>query len=506
MNHNFRLFKELMGKLSYKELSQLKKKFETKIESSDRNKIKSKKLLSFFLKNPEIQQIELEKKLYGITNKEAFDKLIERAIEKIDEVIIDFSRDSISVYSERNYYFFYLKRKLLIIQMRLLRGIDFDIDNQLEKIISIAKKYELYDAMIDALLAKQRSLVLRNKSKATQVQNLILKYEEIRRKVQDARNIWTKLSVQMVHFASYANYQEELILSIKTLKDYYRQTESFTIGFYYLFLVVALKQGEEDYKAAEFYLNKMLALVMNNKSVYTNLKHIDILVNIANNKILVKNFSSAISFILRAKQLFKSTDLNNSVVSEIEFIARFFNKEYDVAEQAIKEICNVCRSNGEAYMLSRFAFYYACLKTNQGEISKSNELLLEVKEIDKDKGGWNLGKRILTIINGIESEDYEGVELKVLSLEKFIKRISKTSYVRKRDKIISRIFLKLINENFDFNKVYTKRKEYFDLLEGNDPEYAWKIKSPELIVFHEWFKKKIQENSKMGVANLSSSN
>ena len=69
--------------------------------------------------------------------------------------------------------------------------------------------------------------------------------------------------------------------------------------------------------------------------------------------------------------------------------------------------------------------------------------------------------------------------------------------------MILRILLKLINEGFDFEKVYNQRKKYFDLLESNDPEYVWKIKSPELIIFHEWFKKKLHGIS--SVKTLASS-
>ena len=117
----------------------------------------------------------------------------------------------------------------------------------------------------------------------------------------------------------------------------------------------------------------------------------------------------------------------------------------------------------------------------------------QVAEIEKDKEGWNLGKRVLTIINRIEANDFESADLQVMNLEKFIKRILKFRHVRKRDVVILRILIKLINEGFDFTKVYEQRKRYFDLLESNDAEHAWKIKSPEVIVFHEWYKAKMEK-------------
>ncbi|MCX6275833.1 MAG: hypothetical protein NTV09_11570, partial [Bacteroidetes bacterium] len=68
---------------------------------------------------------------------------------------------------------------------------------------------------------------------------------------------------------------------------------------------------------------------------------------------------------------------------------------------------------------------------------------------------------------------------------------SKRYPIRKREKLIMRILLNLVNEGYDFERVYKNRKRYLDLLESDDPDYAWKIKSPELIIFTEWFKKKM---------------
>ena len=92
----------------------------------------------------------------------------------------------------------------------------------------------------------------------------------------------------------------------------------------------------------------------------------------------------------------------------------------------------------------------------------------------------------------IEMEDYESVDLKLSSLVKFIKRLLKTKSIRPRFLTIIRILRKLINENFDYTKVYQNRKKYFDLLESNDPHYCWEIKSPELVVFEKWFKAKME--------------
>ena len=88
MTSSFRLYKELIIRLSQKELSLLRKKLEANVESPDKNKNKSKQLLKLVSLKPELTQIEVEKKLYGEVNKSAFNKLIERNIEKLEEILI----------------------------------------------------------------------------------------------------------------------------------------------------------------------------------------------------------------------------------------------------------------------------------------------------------------------------------------------------------------------------------------------------------------------------------
>jgi hypothetical protein len=498
MTNAFRHFKELVYRLSKKELLLLKRKIDANSDVNDKNKNKSKHLLRLILGNKEITQIELEKELYGVSNKVAFDKLIDRSTEKIDEILIGFNREASSLYSERNYYYFYLKRKLIVLQMKWLRGIDFDLQSQFDKIISLSRKYEHYEILIDVLHVKQRYVAFRfGKLEFDKIEIEIEKAEANRKAMLMARRINSGLGAYLMFYDSVD--KEVIKKSIKLLSQGFKISKSPTIKYYLMLHEIAWLQAHNRFSKAETLLKNVLKLIIENPSVYTKTRHGDVILNLALNEIHLQQFHLVISNSLKAKEYYEEDTETMSTVLEIEFYGRFYNNEIDKCEEIIKNLYHYSRQQNSPFLLGIRAYLYASVETFRGKIEMSNKLLEEVKEIDKDKGGWNLGKRILAIINGIESEDYEGVELKVLSLEKFIKRISKTNYVRKRDKLISRILLKLINENFDFNKVYTKRKEYFDLLEGNDPEYAWKIKSPELIVFHEWFKAKMKEKSRQEV-------
>ena len=121
---------------------------------------------------------------------------------------------------------------------------------------------------------------------------------------------------------------------------------------------------------------------------------------------------------------------------------------------------------------------------------EAHRILQDTKEIERDKEGWNLGIRILSIINQLEGEKLDIVDLNIESLRKHIDRTIKMKAVRKRDVIILRLLAKLSRQGFNFKAVWKKNLKYFEMLASDDPEYRWEMKSPEMIIFHKWFEAK----------------
>jgi len=499
-------FKSLIGKLKREELKSLLKFLRYYQDSGDDSKGKSIQLVEAVISDPLCSVKDLQFELYGKENYHAFNKLLNRTKDKVYEVLLFDQNLSKPYYSERNRIVFDIRKKLVQSEILHLRGINDELESFQNKIISKAKEYEIYDSLIEALQAKQRFMVLKGGKKIVEkVNSEIEKFEKSRIKVQRARKIWTRIGAIINQSSSPSDYINELKDEKQIVKQDFEETNSAIIGFIYFMMEVEWNHVNQKYKEAEIILYRLLELILNSVSIYTRTRHGEVLMNIANNEILLNDFSAAVENSKLAQSYFDYKSINYDISRELEFFSRFYNGEITESKKIIEEIYHSSRSSNTPFLFSKRAYLFACLCTINGNITMSNKLLLEVKEIEKDKEGWNLGKRILTIINKIEAQDFESVDLKVLSLEKFIKRILKFRHVRKRDVIILRILIKLINENFDFEKVYHQRKKYFDLLEGQNPEYAWKIKSPELIIFHDWFKKKLPENANKKKLNLISS-
>src|SRR5205085_9750442 len=54
------------------------------------------------------------------------------------------------------------------------------------------------------------------------------------------------------------------------------------------------------------------------------------------------------------------------------------------------------------FIYAKRIFYLASIYSIQGLFTESNKILINCSALDKDKDGWNIGLRLLSIINNIE--------------------------------------------------------------------------------------------------------
>ncbi len=466
--------------------------------------LKSIKLVKLLLSKRDISSNDLQLLLYKKLNYHAFTKLINRLKDKIYEIILfDGNLGRLENYGRRNRAIFDLRKKLLQSEVMYLRGMNDEIEGFQNRIITSAKQYEIYDALIEALQAKQRYLSFRSGSAANlKIKKEIIFFEKSRKAYSIALDIYNSLSAKINFSSSYLDYKDELDQALEKLKADYEETNSSSVGYYYLFLLTEYYQNNSDFSNAQKTLLRLKELLENNIAIYTKFRIGITIVNIANNRLLMYDFKDSLLHSKDALHFFSDSVVNTGVAKEIEFYALFYSDKITESEQLIEELYHASRTSKTPFLYSKRAYLLACLKTLKGEFNHSAELLSEVSEIEKDKEGWNIGKRILTIINRIEMNDFESVDLQVQNLEKHIKRTLKSKHVRKRNIFILRILLKLINEQFDFQKVYKNRVRYFNLLESDHVDYRWQIKSPELIIFHEWFKSKMENRPYNHVAAI----
>ncbi|MCX6292076.1 MAG: hypothetical protein NT126_09970, partial [Bacteroidetes bacterium] len=459
-------------------------------------RLKSVQLVESLLSKKNLTSNELQLTLYGKSNEAAFNKLVLRLKDKIYEILLFDDNLEKTINSKRNKVIFDIRKKLIQSEIMFSRGINFELDSFQNKIIQKAKEYEVYDSLLEALLAKQRYLGFRfGSNKYEEIKKEIELYEYNRIALGRSRELYNSLTTKISFSNSPDDYYEELSKAIDILQSDFIKTKSANIGYYFYFLQTEKFQIHYDLLGAKKSLMDLLQLIENNPSIYTENRKGSTLMNVAVNEILIFDFDTALIYVNRSSKYFSGVDVNMQILREIEFYSLFYSNKLNEAGRLIDELYNSSRLTGTPFIYNKRTYLYACLMTINGKNHESNALLKEVSEIERDKEGWNIGKRILTIINRIELKEFESADLQVQNLQKHIKRTLKIKHVQKRNILILRILLKLINEQYDFKKVYLSRNRYFGLLESNEDEYRWKIKSPELIIFHAWFKCKAENKA-----------
>jgi hypothetical protein len=485
--------KNLIYKLKKEEIRSLVNFLNHNQKEKKNEKLKSIQLLELILLNKNLTSIELQNELYKKENNQAFNKLVNRLKDKIYEILLFDSNLDIAISTKRNRTIFNIRKKLIQCEIMFSRGINDELESLQDKIILVSKKFEIYDGLIEALQSKQRYVGFRSGFKANQkIKFEIDFYEKNRLSYNRALEIFNSISSKINFSTSTLEYKNELDAAIITLGKDFEETKSASIGYYYFLLLTEYYQNRNDFLSAKNSLLQLKELIEQNISVYTKNRIGNVFINLANNEFLMYNFQNCLWYANKALEYLYESSVNVGIIKEVEFMALFYSNNLIEAEKLIIELHDNSRITNTPFLFSKRAYLLSCIKTLKGQFAESSNLLNGVKEIERDKEGWNLGKRILLIINRIELKEFESADLKVLNLQKHIKRTLKIKYVRKREILILRILLKLINEKFDFKKVYKSRVRYFDLLRSNNDEYKWKIKSAELIIFHEWFLSKVE--------------
>lgn len=457
--------------------------------------IKTPRLFSYLIEHPEAHQKVVIELLGYKKDKASFDSLVQRLKDKIEAII----SDDVAIhrkgneYAKRDRMLRQVDKRLMTYEIYLGRGLSFEAYSILLKVISTAKEYEYYNRLVDALYEKRRFLRLRtNSDRYQEATKEIEYYERCLRAVRHAMTLYDEYA----HFMNFKGNKTEFVKTfaplIPQLEKDYREINSGTVGFllYQIKLgyLVELKQYDEALQLAIH----GLSLVKNNEAVFTARRMGMAYGNLADVYFNCRDFEKALQAIAGAQGYFKKNTLNYLQAEELEFLALFYSAEYAKAEKKIQSIINNPGCKQSDYLLNKRKYFYACVLFVKGEMTKCMEILESLNEILRDKEGWNLGRRILSVMASISKHEQEELTIsKIRSLKRQIKQLKERKAARRREITILNLLNDLFNSNYQYAKVYKKRATDFSLLKRDDADYGLQIGS-ELIVFPEWFLSKVK--------------
>ncbi len=270
------------------------------------------------------------------------------------------------------------------------------------------------------------------------------------------------------------------------------QTGSATVGYYALLLRIEMYQLQGQLDKAGTHLNELSELVENNPSIRNRVRLATAYANMGGNDLWSHRFSEAEEHFSNALKHLREQTRNHGLISEYLFYAQFYAGRMHEARTTLHSIRANPAIVSDSFKESIVNYLGACLEFCTYNHSEVTRLLARSQAIEKDREGWNLGHRILAIMNSIERGDLDHADSLTVNLRQFVRDGLRDHNPRQRDLIIAELLVRLRGKGYDFAAVAESHVQDLSQLYSTEEGTAWHVQTPELVCFHQWFSAKAE--------------
>jgi hypothetical protein len=370
----------------------------------------------------------------------------------------------------------------------------------MDRTIAQAKHYELYDDLID-MLSSERQYIKAWKGSDQAFYNLVKEIENYSA-CRDAANLAKQYFEEITMRYGFKGLSrlpvdesqlEFLRERIDTLHEAFEETSSATVGYYYYFLSVEYHQLQNNLEEASDSLSRLAQMLENNPAIKRKVRQASVHANLGANHLWRHRYKESQAQFETSLTFLRENTRNHAVITELLFYSLFYAGNLDEAEQKLESLVESKHVDQSDYRKAVRSYLLACVSFAKGEFRKVNLRLASSQHIGKDKEGWNIGSRVLSIMLAIERKKFDFADSQIVNLRQFLREGIKGIEVRQRDKIITDILIELRKKSYDFEEVAKEKLSVLKELSKDDVESGWLLQTPEMIIFHTWFADKVGE-------------
>jgi len=494
-SRNFEDLKQLIESMTIGEIATAKKFLVAFDSNVTRGKNKNQTLLKLLTTRPHISSEKAKKKISPEVDDRSFDRQVLRLREKLlESLLIDINTTKKEVHTPSLMAQMEIRKKYLQGDLLYRRGMLKEGLKLIERVAQKAEEFELYNDLVFSLYYLQQTKGLREGIKVFESFN-----ERINLAVYSRESVEKSEDYYHLHFIKYVDSKglnndkvSFLMESIIDLEKRYARCKSSTVGWNLYILRGEYYLTMEDYAAASEIGFKIIELLKGSSSLYSPFKLGITYADMADAELFRYDFAKANEYALEAKKYYGDTPngYNAQVAKEIEFRSHYYSNDLRKAETILDQLLELTKEQESDFLLEKRTYFKCCLLFLKGKFKECFILLQDLREIEEDKEGWNIGIRLLTIFTMFELKKLDNVEHQIEALRKHLSRYSDD--VRKRDELIYRALKEMEKSSFDFEAVLESNPVLFSDLEKNESDYRWEVKTPEMIVFQDWFMAKLE--------------
>jgi hypothetical protein len=396
-------------------------------------------------------------------------------------------------YDNRSKEVFLIRRKLLYYDILASHGVTKYALNLLDQVINSSKRIEYYEYLLIALDKKLIKMSLQTGEK-----NFNFVYKNILY-YSDCLSSFRKSIYLLRQYNSNFQFKQKVFSlarlksSIQMIEKDYIRTKSKNIGvvLFYMQGIYHFNQGAHLICKKKFL--DLYSFLRRNKYIFYDSSFDSCILNIAECDTLLFNFDKSTYWLSKISAKYVMNEFNANLLNEMKFLNCFYSGDIVRSQFYLNKLLIRRKlSNISKFVTARQIYYLSVYFYLIKDFNNVNRELKKCHDLDSDKDGWNIGVRILSIINFIELEKYSLAESLIENLRKHLERVEGNSFFLNRSKLISKIFNSLVLNSFDFKLTFSNIKPIINILSDSIVKYKWIIKSPEMIPFHEWFDSKVK--------------
>lgn len=371
----------------------------------------------------------------------------------------------------------------------------------LERSIAQAKHYELYDDLVD-MLAVERQYIKAWKGTDKAFYDIVKEietYSQCRDAANLAKQYFEEITMRygfkgLSRIPADRNQLEFLRTRIDDLRAAYERTSSATVGYYYYFLLVEYHQLQNNLEEASVQLTHLVQILENNPAIKRKVRLASVHANLGANDLWLHHFEDSKKQFETSLTYLRENTRNHAVISELLFYSLFYAGKLNDAEALLESLVESKYVDQSDFRKAVRSYLLACVSFAKREFRKVNLRLANSQHIGKDKEGWNIGSRYLSIMLAIERENFDYADSLIVNLRQFIREGLKGIDVRERDKLIVELLVELRKRSYDFNETLDTKSDLLQKLYAENSTTGWLLQTPELICFHTWFMAKVNES------------
>lgn len=495
----YREIREIILSTSKSELNSIKAHIDSQPVLKTSNTSKSNALITAISENSEKSEMEILKMIGFKTSSANISKFYRSTLNLINEgLVLDINIDKQFEYSNSFRNKSANRKRLILAEVLLKKGLQDNANLILEDIISKSTKYEEFDQVIEAYeLFKLQCIITADFKEYDTIDSKLRDLEVKRDGIHKARKLYQDvLLYSTLPFPK--TFLASIDVALKKIGVISKESDTDTVR-YFLHLVEAEHLTlNNSFKAAREKLEKTLQNVRTQAPLQSREREAQILLKIANCYVLSKEYKQAKTVFEEASTLFKKSDYDYYVVvNKMVYLDFYLNKYADIK----KHLDARGRSRyitSTPYATSQYEFFNGALFYLKNKpLKAANWLLQKSKPSDTVSFQTQLGMNFFLLISGIDilkTNSKIGSQC-IKAAFKNIEKIKAEHVLEDRDKLILRVFKKLRSRKFDFELTQKAIEENLKQL-MTDPDYAWKPFSHEIIRLDEWFKSKESQAEK----------